>query len=333
MTYKKSKGLRAVISALLCLSCAVCLSGCNSDPVDAQIVKPIGETKVTYDTAKATVMTIKTEEKVPATASFSKSVSFTAPYDGKISMNNAMRNSKVNEGDVIMSMDTTDIDFQINELKIKIAAEGNSVQKGYLQIELDKLQAQRDAAVVIAPFDGMILECTYAATGEDIGAGKNLCTIVDENSLYFFNDQGGGRNLRFGMDVSIVVNDKTYDAKVTAAPDTAPEDASSKAKKYSAVHLTEGSLKQVLEDNKGAAQVVAGWATIQAITVQRDNVLAVPEQAVKKDGQKYYCSILQGEEKYDMPVEVGATAGGYIEILSGLNEGDEVILTDNKNNK
>ena len=177
------------------------------------------------------------------------------------------------------------------------------------------------------------LECLEQNGISYIGAGKNLCTIVDENSLYFFNDQGGGRNLRFGMDVSIVVNDKTYDAKVTAAPDTAPEDASSKAKKYSAVHLTEDSLKQVLEDNKGAAQVVAGWATIQAITVQRDNVLAVPEQAVKKDGQKYYCSILQGEEKYDMPVEVGATAGGYIEILSGLNEGDEVILTDNKNNK
>ena len=72
------------------------------------------------------------------------------------------------------------------------------------------------------------------------------------------------------------------------------------------------------------------------------NVLAVPEKAIKKDGTKTYCSVLQGNEKYDLYVEVGATAGGYVEILSGLNEGDVVVLaestgngssnTDNKNN-
>ena len=57
-------------------------------------------------------------------------------------------------------------------------------------------------------------------------------------------------------------------------------------------------------------------------------MLCVPESAIKTEGTKKYCSILQGEEKYDMPVEVGATAGGYTEIMSGINEGDTVILTE-----
>ena len=50
------------------------------------------------------------------------------------------------------------------------------------------------------------------------------------------------------------------------------------------------------------------------------------------NGTKNYCSILQGTEKYDMPVEIGATAGGYIEIVSGLNEGDVVILSESTTN-
>ena len=86
--------------------------------------------------------------------------------------------------------------------------------------------------------------------------------------------------------------------------------------------------------------VDAGWATIHAITTRRVNVLAVPEKAIKKDGSKTYCSVLQGNEKYDLYVEVGATAGGYTEILSGLNEGDVVVISestgsgsDNNNNK
>lgn len=70
--------------------------------------------------------------------------------------------------------------------------------------------------------------------------------------------------------------------------------------------------------------------------------LPYPKKAIKKDGTKTYCSVLQGNEKYDLYVEVGTTAGGYVEILSGLNEGDVVVLsestgngsnnTDNKNN-
>ena len=161
-------------------------------------------------------------------------------------------------------------------------------------------------------------------------------------SIFVYNSQGAGKNLRFGMDVDLVINDVDYKGTVTAAPDTAPSDASNDATTYCAVTLSDDSLKKLINDNNGITAVDAGWATIHAITAKRVNVLAVPEKAIKKDGTKTYCSVLQGNEKYDLYVEVGATAGGYVEILSGLNEGDVVVLaestgngssnTDNKNN-
>lgn len=119
---------------------------------------------------------------------------------------------------------------------------------------------------------------------------------------------------------------------MTAAPDTAPTDASKDATKYCAVTLSDDSLKKLINDNNGITAVDAGWATIHAITAKRVNVLAVPEKAIKKDGTKTYCSVLQGNEKYDLYVEVGTTAGGYVEILSGLNEGDVVVLSESTGN-
>ena len=204
------------------------------------------------------------------------------------------------------------------------------------------IKEQRAAAVVTAPYDGVIAECCYSAVGSDVKSGTLLCRVAVLESIFVYNSQGAGKNLRFGMDVDLVINDVDYKGTVTAAPDTAPSDASNDATKYCAVTLSDDSLKKLINDNNGITAVDAGWATIHAITAKRVNVLAVPEKAIKKDGTKTYCSVLQGNEKYDLYVEVGATAGGYVEILSGLNEGDVVVLaestgngssnTDNKNN-
>ena len=183
-----------------------------------------------------------------------------------------------------------------------------------------------------APYDGVIAECCYSAVGSDVKSGTLLCRVAVLESIFVYNSQGAGKNLRFGMDVDLVINDVDYKGTVTAAPDTAPSDASNDATKYCAVTLSDDSLKKLINDNNGITAVDAGWATIHAITAKRVNVLAVPEKAIKKDGTKTYCSVLQGNEKYDLYVEVGTTAGGYVEILSGLNEGDVVVLAESTGN-
>lgn len=322
---------------------AIVSSGCSGDPVKQEIVTSItDQVQFSYETAKAQYMTIEEEAKIPASLDYAQSEAYYAPIDAKVKTNNISKNMKVKKGDILIALDTTDLDFQINDKEMKVAAMADGVDKGYAQIELDKLKKQRAAAVVTAPYDGVIAECCYSAVGSDVKSGTLLCRVAVLESIFVYNSQGAGKNLRFGMDVDLVINDVDYKGTVTAAPDTAPSDASNDATTYCAVTLSDDSLKKLINDNNGITAVDAGWATIHAITAKRVNVLAVPEKAIKKDGTKTYCSVLQGNEKYDLYVEVGATAGGYVEILSGLNEGDVVVLaestgngssnTDNKNN-
>ena len=322
---------------------AIVSSGCSGDPVKQEIVTSItDQVQFSYETAKAQYMTIEEEAKIPASLDYAQSEAYYTPIDAKVKTNNISKNMKVKKGDVLIALDTTDLDFQINDKEMKVAAMADGIDKGYAQIELDKLKEQRAAAVVTAPYDGVIAECCYSAVGSDVKSGTLLCRVAVLESIFVYNSQGAGKNLRFGMDVDLVINDVDYKGTVTAAPDTAPSDASKDATKYCAVTLSDDSLKKLINDNNGITAVDAGWATIHAITAKRVNVLAVPEKAIKKDGTKTYCSVLQGNEKYDLYVEVGTTAGGYVEILSGLNEGDVVVLsestgngssnTDNKNN-
>ncbi len=78
-------------------------------------------------------------------------------------------------------------------------------------------------------------------------------------------------------------------------------------------------------------QVRAGMtASIDVITVERADALIVPQRSIREDvetGQKYVRTLVDGAETR-RDVEIGVRGDdGLVEILSGLSEGEEVILS------
>ncbi|MCU0652778.1 MAG: efflux RND transporter periplasmic adaptor subunit [Candidatus Pacebacteria bacterium] len=67
-------------------------------------------------------------------------------------------------------------------------------------------------------------------------------------------------------------------------------------------------------------------ADVTIIAAKKENVLVVPEAAVQKKAQEYYAQVLRGKKPVDVPVTTGIKAKGQVEIISGLNEGDEAII-------
>jgi len=67
-------------------------------------------------------------------------------------------------------------------------------------------------------------------------------------------------------------------------------------------------------------------ADVEIILDEKKGVLTLPEKAIQTNSEKYV-RILKGKEEVKVPVTVGITnIDGEIEIVSGLKEGDEVIL-------
>ncbi len=62
---------------------------------------------------------------------------------------------------------------------------------------------------------------------------------------------------------------------------------------------------------------------------QHDNVLAVPLQAVNHEGNKTTVFVVNPDgELRDQPVELGLKTAGDAEVMSGLKEGDQVVVSD-----
>jgi HlyD family secretion protein len=69
-------------------------------------------------------------------------------------------------------------------------------------------------------------------------------------------------------------------------------------------------------------------ANVTVSTASRDNVLYIPIRALHTNDAGKYVRVLKDNTPTDTPITIGLKAdNGQVEILSGLNEGDEVIIS------
>ncbi|MBI4232859.1 MAG: HlyD family efflux transporter periplasmic adaptor subunit [Chloroflexi bacterium] len=67
-------------------------------------------------------------------------------------------------------------------------------------------------------------------------------------------------------------------------------------------------------------------ATVQIVIEQRNDVLMVPLRALQSGEQGRVVSVAENSQTVSRPVEIGLTNDQYAEVLSGLKEGDRVVL-------
>ena len=81
----------------------------------------------------------------------------------------------------------------------------------------------------------------------------------------------------------------------------------------------------IVPNDEGKLRI--GMTTQNVIYVENaENVLSVPVMAVKGKANEQYVEVLTKTGLQQKPVEIGISDGLHIEIKSGLNEGDKVVL-------
>jgi hypothetical protein len=67
-------------------------------------------------------------------------------------------------------------------------------------------------------------------------------------------------------------------------------------------------------------------ANLKILTVEKKGVLVVPNRALKNVGTRKAVRVVTPGEPRDAFVEVGVTDGNETEIISGVNEGDQILV-------
>jgi macrolide-specific efflux system membrane fusion protein len=80
-------------------------------------------------------------------------------------------------------------------------------------------------------------------------------------------------------------------------------------------------------DSVPAAVKPGMTASVSVITASRDNVVAVPSAAISTSGGQSTVTVRTGAKDETRPVVTGLKGDGTTEIASGLNDGDQVVMS------
>ncbi len=324
------KSLKAFV-----LSIALMMSGCAETAVEDEIKLPIyGADEISCEVATAQYMDLSETETIPAIIGYPYAVYLTYPADAlvmSVSSKGLANNADVAEGDALMELDSSALDYEINNQQTIVNAAYTAAQSGgearrlQYEIELSKLEmltAEKDAYTIRAPFDGVLVNVNHVAEGAEVKGGGVCCAVSEHDKVMVYIDGNDASKFRVGQTVQVKIDGVPYDARVAEAPDVTPDSVSKSERAI--FTLGEGVMDKIREETPMA--ITAGWASVVR-TTEKKHVLAVPDVSVKTVGSTSYVTIVDGDERYKLNVTIGESIGGYTEIINGISEGD-VVMAD-----
>ncbi len=203
--------------------------------------------------------------------------------------------------------------------------------------KLDRLKAQIEACKIKATQDGQVV---YANTRDGRSSDQVLIelhgTVKERQPIINLPDLDSMKvNARIhesrismvhrGLSAKIKVDayaDETFYGEVDSVS-SVPSSTSSFSrdiKEYDAVI-------KILDDPEKVNKLRPGLtATIEVLVERRDNILQIPVQTVVTVGAKQFVFVVSGKSVERKAIAIGQTNERMIEIVSGLNEGDQVVM-------
>ena len=246
----------------------------------------------------------------------------TAQVSGTVASIQVSEGQQVSKNQALVVLTSDDLDDQVQSAQ-------DSLRNA--QISYEKQTEQLEDYTVTAPITGTIVDKNYNA-GETSEANQVLCSIYDLSylTMTLSVDELDISDIAVGQTVTITadaVEDRTYTGTVT---------------KVSVAGTSSGSATTYpvtirIDDTDGLLPGMSVDATIELSAAQ--DVLAIPSAALNRgntvlvtagspsaaNGTLVEATTEDGEDYYSVEVTTGVIGDSYIEIVSGLQEGDTVV--------
>ena len=186
------------------------------------------------------------------------------------------------------------------------------------------MQALFDYTKMTAPFDGVVT-WRYADTGAMVAAGttseRQALPVVklSQNGLLRLDipvPETDVPVVRLGKKVSVEVQalNKTFEGTVARFADKVDD-------------ATRTMITEVDVPNPNLEIVPGMYAYVSFPVMEKKNALAVPIQAVSREGNRAVTYRVNSGNRIEvLPVTLGIETRSQIEVLSGLSEGDRVVV-------
>ena len=222
-------------------------------------------------------------------------------------------------------------------LKADVAALNAEVVE--LEITLKNAQKDLDYTIITAPMDGVIINVAVDE-GQTVNANQNTPTLVrianlEQMEVRMEIAEADVSKIKIGtkLQFSLLSDpDTTYEAQIASIDpaDTQISDSSSQQNSSNNSNSTSNAIyyyAKFFVDNKENLLRIGMSIQNEIVVANANNVIAVPTYAIKNDDKGYFVEILEEDSVRKKYVKLGIKDALNTEILEGVNEGENLIIS------
>lgn len=202
-------------------------------------------------------------------------------------------------------------DYAVQRLELDLAA---------AELNLGQMTKRLESASLRSPVDGIVVYVDIALQkGDYIQPFDTIVQIADPSDLQVIFDPDRIDNpdvIQVGMIADMEIGSIQTTGRVVSSPSSAPADAED----------TESDLFVLEFDTPVETMEMGDTINISIELERRENVVLIPLAALQSYMGRNYVFILDENGRAEVNVEVGVRSATEVEIISGLSEGQEIII-------
>jgi RND family efflux transporter MFP subunit len=200
-------------------------------------------------------------------------------------------------------------------------------EKNDLLTKIEDINKKKSDTEIKANMDGKILNIDYSE-GDKISANTTLITIenIEFLSVKIKVNNSEASILKPGMNTSILIDESAVQREYTGEIISIKTESTGQDQ-YGNFDSGKAVIIKILKPDEYVK--LDQIANVFITSFKTDSTLAIPLSAIKYDrtNRKLLVQIDNGTETLELrEIKVGKIGGNYIEILEGLEEGDEIYL-------
>jgi HlyD family secretion protein len=226
---------------------------------------------------------------------------------------NKLKNAQETLEEVMAGADPLQVALRQSELDSARVALDNA---------LEQLESAKEGYPIVAPFDGVVADVNVNP-GDEVNANTVIIELIDSSAFEMsaIVDEIDVAQLRLGQKATITL-DAFSDLELTGSVSSISAFAQSQSGVVSypiSISVTVPEGVQLLEGMSATATIEVNLAS---------NALLVPDDAVTSGtGDRAMVMVMADGQQQPRMVTVGATDGTQTEVVSGLEEGDVVVVS------
>lgn len=270
---------------------------------------------------------------------------------GTIDQFNVHEDMEVKEGDIIATLKSDELEDQITIQKLKLDSAKSTydvlkknkgenddetanakIDYDIEQAKYDDLVKRREFLVIKAPCDGKISSVGNYWPGAQVRQNSRVCTIVDTTKVCLSAvDNGQLKNISFGAKVDISQGTIANTTGKVVDVVTVERSAGGFGGGFGDFGGGGGDRtytvnKYIVKPDEDVKFEDFGTIQVTFTTLRRDDAIIVPAGAVFEFGDGYAVNVLIDGVKIQTSVTVGIRSGDKVEILTGLDGSETLIL-------